>query len=1143
MRKSNNLFFVLRLAAALSVSACSTVSIDVVSTGNDEDACSLLELSAFTESPNGKATLDLPHVLWNDNDCIAVFDGSSRRIFTIREGSNQGSSATFVGEASAGAADLYAAFPESAAEACADGLLTISVPSVQRVPEGRSADSGALVAVARAQAGTLQFHNVPSLLRINLQSSDISCVLLRGKDLSGKIQSDADGNVSSTVSTCDYVKLFPSGDTFVPGTYYVAVIPGKASAGSFSVSLIRSDACSCTRTSHSDNDFRRSVVLDAGTLDTSASWSKVILTREQLFAWNATRDESDTSDKVSLGADIDMEGVAWTARDFSGSFDGQGHKIWNFKTDSSGYSGFLREMKGEAVLSNVVVGSSDGVNPDGTSVIRHSSSSNNYTWYYAGLVAKASGNSSITGVINFATVEVAANSTSKTRIGGVVGNWNSSGTIQNCFNYGAVRNLASRTGQKSESDTTLEPSIVGGVIGFLDLRSSISDCSNCGPVSSSNPAVSAIGGVVGYDGRGSTLTECHNSGSVSQASSTISNDCSIAGVLGYAKGSSGAYGYISACTNEAAVSAKGNGKIMRIAGVTGYTDYYTVESCTNRGEVSFSNTSATTGYIAIGGVVSHTYHGCVVHDCRNEGAVSSVKPQVNRIGGVVGNLNASSISDCVNSGTVTLDLSAREIDNWEGIGGIVGFSEGDTGNRAVTGCTNEQGGVVSAIVNTNGRSDYQRCAAGGIIGMPFTSMTVSRNINRAVVTLKNLHSSAPYAYAGGIVGQDSGAQSASWITENINYGLVQLVSGKSGYCGAGGLFGNLANASQVSGNCSFGDVSGTVAGAVSGVNALSFSAVVCDALAVNGVKYAGAADKQAWASPQSSGTITLDVRQHSGDETGSTGALQAPGDPGNKVVAHRGGATESGYPDNSRQGLRYAMGLGCYASECDIYWTKDNKVIVAHANSEDKINGLHPWEATAAEIIAAGRLSNSETIPTLEEFLDIVMETGSKTKLILDIKMIDTPSNDFEHPAKAALRALEIIQEKRAQNYVEFICTSYEQVMQRVAPSLKSAGIPCGWMCGYITASSFKNKGYTDWANLNARDHFKGVEGSSYNRSIAEFKNAGLKLSVFHIDKKSGNSSAVYSDAEVKMFLDEYDYLRCITTNYPSWLINKTANL
>jgi glycerophosphoryl diester phosphodiesterase len=240
------------------------------------------------------------------------------------------------------------------------------------------------------------------------------------------------------------------------------------------------------------------------------------------------------------------------------------------------------------------------------------------------------------------------------------------------------------------------------------------------------------------------------------------------------------------------------------------------------------------------------------------------------------------------------------------------------------------------------------------------------------------------------------------------------------------------------------------------------------------------------------------------------------------------------------------MSLGCYASECDIYWTSDNNVIVAHANSSDEINGMHPWEHTADEIRAAARLSNYERIPTLAEYIDIVMEEGSKTKLWLDIKMIDTPSLDYEHPAKAALRAIEIIQEKNAQNFCEFICTGYDGVMSRIASAIKASGIPCGWMNGGISASSFKSKGYTDWANLNTREHFNlgsGEDKGTGNRTITEFKNAGLQLSVFHLDKQSGNSSAVYTDATVQLYLNEYQYLRAITTNYPAWLLQKTKGL
>ncbi|MBQ2550909.1 MAG: glycerophosphodiester phosphodiesterase, partial [Bacteroidales bacterium] len=70
----------------------------------------------------------------------------------------------------------------------------------------------------------------------------------------------------------------------------------------------------------------------------------------------------------------------------------------------------------------------------------------------------------------------------------------------------------------------------------------------------------------------------------------------------------------------------------------------------------------------------------------------------------------------------------------------------------------------------------------------------------------------------------------------------------------------------------------------------------------------------------------------------------------NKIVAHRGGSSECGAPDNSRASLRYAMQLKCYGSECDIYWTKDNNVVIGHADAECKINGYHPWEATLEQI-------------------------------------------------------------------------------------------------------------------------------------------------------------------------------------------------
>ena len=83
--------------------------------------------------------------------------------------------------------------------------------------------------------------------------------------------------------------------------------------------------------------------------------------------------------------------------------------------------------------------------------------------------------------------------------------------------------------------------------------------------------------------------------------------------------------------------------------------------------------------------------------------------------------------------------------------------------------------------------------------------------------------------------------------------------------------------------------------------------------------------------------------------------IKTPAEVGNRVVAHRGGSTEAGtrqFPDNSVAALNYAIGLGCYASECDIYLTKDDDVVVAHASAGCYINNLKPWEHTLAELRA-----------------------------------------------------------------------------------------------------------------------------------------------------------------------------------------------
>lgn len=250
----------------------------------------------------------------------------------------------------------------------------------------------------------------------------------------------------------------------------------------------------------------------------------------------------------------------------------------------------------------------------------------------------------------------------------------------------------------------------------------------------------------------------------------------------------------------------------------------------------------------------------------------------------------------------------------------------------------------------------------------------------------------------------------------------------------------------------------------------------------------------------------------------------------NIVVAHRGGSTECGQPDNSIASLTYAMELGCYGSECDIYWTKDNNVIVAHADGNCCINGVHPWEATLAEIRKLGNLKNGEPIPTLEEYIDKAMElkpdgTHYCTRLWLDIKNITVPSTLTQYPINAAKRACEIIVAKKAQNFVEFICTGNATVMKSAFMSASNAVINIGWMANRAV-SEYLSLGYR-WANMSVEHMNDGTHTGV--RTISEFTRENVAFSVYGIN----------SDTDMDYYASQSSNLKAISTDYPRKLLVK----
>lgn len=272
------------------------------------------------------------------------------------------------------------------------------------------------------------------------------------------------------------------------------------------------------------------------------------------------------------------------------------------------------------------------------------------------------------------------------------------------------------------------------------------------------------------------------------------------------------------------------------------------------------------------------------------------------------------------------------------------------------------------------------------------------------------------------------------------------------------------------------------------------------------------------------------------DETIDDGLLK-PAAGSNNVVAHRGGAVECNAPDNSLASLQYAIEQGCYASECDIYWTGDDNVVIAHADGNCKINGLYPWEHSLAELRAAGALSNGEQLPSLEDFINVVKKEGSATRLWLDIKNITSPSTLTQYPINAVKRACEIITEMGAKHFVEFICTGNTTVMASAFAYAQAAGVEIGWMANK-SAASYVASGYY-WANLSAASYMSAEAGGKGDRTLEEFEKEGVELSVFNVDKQSGDSNAVSSAEAVDYYCSNAKRFKALCTNYPKWLIEK----
>ena len=838
-----------------------------------------VSLSA-TGEPTDKAFIDFSqaqNVRWADDDLIAVFDGTTKNQFSTDAGTNSGATATFSGEVTAGYSNLYAVYPYSAAGSLSGSSLSVTVPAAQTVRATASVDPAAIVSVGLVDAGTVEFKQVCGLLKFQIDTTNITKVILHGTNLAGTATVGADGVLSSVTSGEDIIEITYSGGCFAEDRYFAAVLPGTTAANVFTVEFVEDTGLSYVKTVTKAVTVARKEGKSIGEYDDSYDRVRHISNKAQLYAWGANMgNEHGTT--VWLDADIDCASDPWTYEDatFDGVFEGQNHKIYNLVvTAASENTGFISRLLGS--LKNLTIGSSNGSSWDGVSTITHNGSSDaDADTRFLGLVGRMVEGSSMTGVNNYAAI-VAAATNSRVYIGGLVGTIpeSNSATLTNCKNYGSVTDNSTwtggqtrmggilgqcngaltATGVENHGALTINNSVtnfVGGLCGDLGGGSSVSGCKNYGTITFTDGGTSKtyLGGCFGSV-RGSTISDCHNYGAITASRNA---ECWFGGIAGFCETGETT---ISSCTNhtgaDLTVASSVSSKRVIMGGITGGCQYngsgpFGVTIQGSKNEAAVTNSGCASDFGGIAGLFDNYLSSAtiLIQNCENAGAISSTVENNTsmsreiRVGGIIGGTDPESAGceqiyrSCINRGTVTVDGALKSGASVR-VGGIVGNAYECT---TIDKCKNF--GNVGSVV---GGSDAGSAVFtfGGILGY-IHSRSASRYqqvtdcINTGTVSsVRNYNNQ----YLGGIIGGGNTDNNVyPQVTGCRNYGNVSAT--KTTNTLVGGLCGYIKY--TVANSANFGDVSGgSWNGAVVGDG--NASAVITTGIEVgDGVEVTGAAN-------------------------------------------------------------------------------------------------------------------------------------------------------------------------------------------------------------------------------------------------------------------------------------------------------------
>ena len=285
-------------------------------------------------------------------------------------------------------------------------------------------------------------------------------------------------------------------------------------------------------------------------------------------------------------------------------------------------------------------------------------------YYMGGIVGRSYGTSAKDVTILHCINKAELRPATCTAVGGIVGYSEIPGklVVTDCANNDAIT-------------SSVSADYFGGIVGRINGmgNAAITGCTNSAALTSGNSA--NMGGIVGYSNQSTTITDCHNSGTVTN-SSVDQSSTNTSGVLGYIQNKDLS---LSQCSNQGAVSGRAKNDAY-VGGIVGqfYCVGGNIEKCYNAGACTVTSAQYNAFVGGLVGASTDNSSTLTLQNSYNVGKISNdASSSDSYIGGLIGRAKNSSIKTSYNAGEMV-----KKNDN-DTIGAIVGSA--DT-NSSVTEC-------------------------------------------------------------------------------------------------------------------------------------------------------------------------------------------------------------------------------------------------------------------------------------------------------------------------------------------------------------------------------------------------------------------------------------------------------------------------